>query len=281
MFYEEVQPQRVESNDLAAYDLLAYFYDYFTDPLDTSRVFAYCQPYLQAETKVLDLACGTGNYSILFRQQTDHVLAVDLSSSILACLQAKASQLGPSSDLACLKADISEPDLLGQIASKRPGKWDLITCLTDSCNHLNRDQFAGFIENCYQLLADGGHLVIDLLRLDYLTQDRGDQTFFVELDAEDLTSINTSLAESGPCKALAACDLIWENSWQDETSQATSKLTFFLEQVDQTGCWQKLSETIVEYYYSRSDLDQLITGKLIIKNCYPLAERKVYILTKL
>jgi SAM-dependent methyltransferase len=130
-----------------AYDLLtaAYRYDRWLAALERLA-----REYGLRGRRVLDVACGTGHSFLPLLERGYEVTACDISPGMVARAAAKAE--GAAS---VVVADMR--------ALPRFGRFDLVTCLGDSINHLVEpsdvgDAFAGMRDN----LAPGGLLVFDV-----------------------------------------------------------------------------------------------------------------------
>lgn len=100
--------------------------------------------------KILDLACGTGSFSLQFRKKGYEVVGVDLSEDMLTVAQSK---LG--GDCTLIKASMT--DYL------QPNEYDGIICCLDSFNHIaDFDDLQKAFDNCYTNLKENGIFVFDV-----------------------------------------------------------------------------------------------------------------------
>lgn len=110
--------------------------------------------YYQLEvSKVLDLACGTGNMSLIFARDNYQVTGVDLSNGMLEVAREKAKE-------ARLKINFIEADLC---SFQLEEKYDLAISLFDSLNYiLNLEDLKKVFQNVYYSLRDGGSFIFDV-----------------------------------------------------------------------------------------------------------------------
>src|SRR5215210_2132325 len=116
----------IEASATDGYEQFARFYDAFTAGSDyetwTSHVLGLARRYGLAGTRLLDVACGTGKSFLPFLERGFDVTACDISPAMLA----EAARKAP--DVPLVEADVRSLPALG--------RFDLVTCLDDSLNHL-------------------------------------------------------------------------------------------------------------------------------------------------
>ena len=121
-----------------------------------------CVKYNVAGTRLLDLACGTGELSVRLAQDGFTVTGVDLSEDMLAVAQAKAEDSGVR--IPFFQQDMA--NLEGQ------AQFDVISILCDSLNYLQTEEEvkATFL-NVFQHLTNEGIFIFDvhsLYKIDHL-----------------------------------------------------------------------------------------------------------------
>lgn len=127
--------------------------------------------------KVLDLACGTGNMSILFARDNYQVTGVDRSSGMLEVARQKAKEEG-------LEINFIEADLCSFQVKER---YDLAISLFDSLNYiLKLEDLKKVFKNVYDSLRDGGIFVFDVNTISRLMSIEPGTTI---LNGEDYTCI--------------------------------------------------------------------------------------------
>jgi len=120
------------------------WYDYLNEIMD------YYQ--LEAE-KVLDLACGTGNMSLIYAKNSYQVTGVDRSKEMLEIADKKAREVG--ADIRFINADLCE--------YRTDEKYDLAISLFDSLNYiLDKDNLRKVFTNVYQSLKKDGFFIFDI-----------------------------------------------------------------------------------------------------------------------
>jgi ubiquinone/menaquinone biosynthesis C-methylase UbiE len=129
-------------------------------------------------SRVLDVGCGTGRFSVLIARQFQcSVVGIDPSLSMLAQARSKCSN--------------GEPKCLGARSEALPfsqGAFDV--CLASQVIHHFRDKPRAFLE-LYRVLSDGGRLGIRTAAHEHLTKIL-DYRFFpsaLQIDCERLPNI--------------------------------------------------------------------------------------------
>lgn len=144
------------------------WYDYLKEILD----------YYQLEArKVLDLACGTGNMSLLFARDNYQVTGVDRSSGMLEVAKQKARE--EELEINFIEADLCSFQL--------EEKFDLAISLFDSLNYiLQLEDLKKVFMNVFDSLRDGGIFIFDVNTLSRLMSIEPGTTI---LNGEDYTCI--------------------------------------------------------------------------------------------
>ena len=244
--------QQISTN---AYQVLAGYYDQLMDEVDYD---AWCDYVLSLVTdvrvldvgiesadsgifpehrakvphKVLDLACGTGEFTYRFRQRGFEVTATDISSAMLTVAEAKARSLG-------LAVQFVRQDMR---ALELPGQYDMVFCLCDSLNYLLESaDWAATFQCVANLVRPGGHFIFDVNTAYKLATVYGDHTY---------------AADQGDFA------YIWENEYQADTGLCYMDLAFFRKRsLPQTvDLYEKLTETHVQRALSLETITQLIQG---------------------
>lgn len=118
---------------------------------------------LKGNSKILDLACGTGTYSIALAQKGHRVDAVDLDEEMIRLAKSKGGLYANFvvGDMTKLK-DIFEKEM-----------YDLVYCIGNSIVHLkSKEKIARFIKDIYDKLNDDGAAVLQIVNFDrILKQD--------------------------------------------------------------------------------------------------------------
>lgn len=112
---------------------------------------------LKSGYSVMDLACGTGEYSIALAKSASYVLGIDLNSDMIKIAKEKAGDLNVS---------FIEKDMT-TISSISDKKYNLVFCIGNSIVHLNnKDKIKKLIQDIYNTLSDNGVLIIQTVNFD-------------------------------------------------------------------------------------------------------------------
>lgn len=174
-------------------------------------------------SRVLDLACGTGNTLLPWAKRGCRTAGLDISREMLAAAQAKLEAAGWPTQF--IHGDMS--------AAALPQQYDLVTCL-DSINCLpDGGALAGTAGHAYDALVPGGFLVFDLKSAYQLLNTPEDT---VVIDEEDLT-------------------LCREYRYLPEEGALQVTLTAFVREGD---LYRKLSETHRERAFAAEGVSELL-----------------------
>ena len=159
------------------YNEFAYSYDALMTDVDYEKRTDYicslfeifdCMPSL-----MLDLACGTGEFSNRFADKGVSVIGVDISYDMLSVAREKSAEKG--NDILYLCQDASELDLYGTV--------DGAICCLDSLNHItDYDNFCKAISKV-SLFLEKDRLFIFDLNTEYKHREvLGNNTFIIDTD---------------------------------------------------------------------------------------------------
>lgn len=138
------------------YSELSDFYDVIF-PVDYGTV-NFLNNGLKPGAKILDLACGTGDYSIALAKKGHIVDGIDLNGDMIKKAIVKAKEL----DINFMVCDMTKVR-----AIIKDEKYDLIFCIGNSMVHLNNiNEIGEFISNIYNMLSDNGIMVIQIINFD-------------------------------------------------------------------------------------------------------------------
>lgn len=103
---------------------------------------------------ILDLACGTGNLSLILAKKGYNVTGIDRSHEMISVAKLKAEKLRLS------KIQFLESDLL---SFRRNSEFDIALCTYDSINYLQDiNSLSILFSNVRQSLKNGGVFIFDL-----------------------------------------------------------------------------------------------------------------------
>ena len=205
---------------MADYDAFSRCYDRFTEDVDYSfrvnRILQLFEKYDKKPTLLLDLACGTGNFSFPLADEGIDVIGVDCSEGMLAAAISKLPEGG------------ANPLFLNQYAEELElyGTVDGAICMLDSLNHITEyENFSKALQKV-SLFLEKDRLFIFDMNTPYKHQEiLGDNTFV----REDET---------------AFC--VWQNEYVGENT-VDIFLDFFVE--NQNGSYERFSESFSEVAY--------------------------------
>ena len=160
---------------MSSYNHFASVYDELTENVEYKKRFEYMMSFfndfsISAPSKVLDLACGTGNFSVLFSNAGYNVTGIDASTEMLTVAETKCSG----------KVDLRRGDMrsfeLGE-------KYDACICCLDSLNHLpSIDDVQSTFDCVHDSLKTGGLFIFDVNTIYKHNKILSDQTFVFDCE---------------------------------------------------------------------------------------------------
>ncbi|MDK2919467.1 MAG: hypothetical protein PWQ37_2200 [Candidatus Petromonas sp.] len=109
--------------------------------------------------KILDVAAGTGNYSVALAKLGYSVTAIDLDQEMIEKIHRKSRDEGVKVEAHQL--DMRDIDRLNE------NEFNLIFCIGNSLAHLNGTaEIKDVIKKMYNLLTDGGSIIIQTVNYD-------------------------------------------------------------------------------------------------------------------
>lgn len=198
------------SHAFGAYEALAEHYDAFTAHHDhddwTATVERLARRHGLAGSRMLDVACGTGNSFLPFLDRGFAVTACDISPAMVALAASKARGRAALSvqDMRCL------PEL---------GSFDLVCCLDDALNYLLRtSELDAAVSGLARNVVPGGIVAFDVNTL------ASYRTFFADL----------TVTQS------AGCVVIWDgHATADHAAGERASATVELLQRTDDGAWTR------------------------------------------
>ncbi len=142
---------------MSSYNVFSLFYDYFTKDVKyhdrAEYVLKLFEKFDRKPTLLLDLACGTGNFSVEFAKNGIDVIGVDISEDMLNIAQEKNTDLDKPVMYICQPAE--ELELYGTV--------DGAVCMLDSLNHItDYKRFKRAIANVALFLEPERLFIFDL-----------------------------------------------------------------------------------------------------------------------
>lgn len=214
---------------MADYDAFSKCYDRFTEDVDyparVERVLQLFEKYDKKPTLLLDLACGTGNFSFPLAQNGIEVIGVDCSEGMLAVAISKLEQ------------GATNPLFLNQYAEELElyGTVDGAICMLDSLNHITEyENFSKALEKVSLFLEKDRLFIFDMNTPYKHKEILGDNTFV----REDET---------------AFC--VWQNEFVGENT-VDIYLDFFVE--NKNGSYERLMENFSEVAYTSEQINSAL-----------------------
>ena len=205
------------------YDVIAEFYDRFTQDVDYDGRAQYISELLQGSEigykTVLDLACGTGSLTVRLAGLGYDMIGVDNSEDMLSLARMKPQGEG----ILWLCQEGEELDLYGDI--------DCAICTLDSVNHiLDFDELVRVFKRVSLFMNKGGRFIFDVNTVYKHSEILGDNCFVWEDDG-------------------IFC--AWQNEFEPESNTVNMQLDFFIERGD---CYDRETQLVTERAYTREEL---------------------------
>ena len=143
---------------MSFYDRISKYYDYIF-PVSQAQVKFISESAGAPPKRLLDVACGSGGYSIELAKAGYSVTGVDLERKMAKMAGEKARSEGVSLDI--LQCDMLE------IEKTLQSKFDCIFCIGNSIVHLpGTREISGVLKQMHALLDDSGALVLQTINYD-------------------------------------------------------------------------------------------------------------------
>ncbi|MFD3156991.1 class I SAM-dependent methyltransferase [Haloimpatiens sp. FM7330] len=147
-----------ECSVMSFYEEISKYYD-FIFPIGKEKINFIKKVAGEKPKDLLDVACGTGGYSLELSKQGYNVTAVDLDYKMVEELRNKS--LNNNLDINILQGNMLE------LNQKLNSKYDLVFCIGNSLVHLNEEkEIEKFFKEIKSLLKKGGSLVIQIINYD-------------------------------------------------------------------------------------------------------------------
>ena len=213
------------------YNDFAAVYDELTENVDyESRTGYLCslfENFDKMPTLLLDLACGTGNFSNCFSKRGVSVIGVDMSYDMLSEAREKSAEQGL--DVMYLCQDAAELDLYGTV--------DGAICCLDSLNHItDYDRFCKAIARVSLFLEKDRLFIFDVNTPYKHKEILGNNTFVVE-------------NENVYC--------VWQNEYTEQNNTVEINLDFFTSDGD---VYYRTSESFCERAYTPNEINSAVVN---------------------
>lgn len=212
---------------MSGYDSFAEFYDLLTEDVDyparTEYILSLFQKFDRKPTLLLDVACGTGNFSVQFSKHAIDVIAADPSESMLMSAREKCE------NILFLNQSAEELDLYGTV--------DAAVCCLDSLNHIcDYDELCRSISRISLFLEPERLFIFDVNTPHKHKNVLADKCYVIETDT-------------------VYC--VWQNSLENDTL-ININLDFFAQNKD--GSYDRYSDNFFERAYTEKELSDAVCG---------------------
>ncbi len=186
---------------MTAYSGFAQIYDHYMHTEDYQRWFegvqSLIQKYSRPTKQILELACGSGNMSLLLAKSGYDVVGLDLSEDMLMIAKDKALQ--ERMKIGFFQQDMTQFEL--------NQKFDTVLCICDGMNYvLENEEMEELFKRVHHSLKENGSFIFDISTYYKLKYILGEST----------------IAESQEDSAF-----IWENYYDDEMDILSFDLSVF------------------------------------------------------
>lgn len=214
---------------MASYSFFADYYDELTENVNYKMRADYIEKVVKHFNHdfglTLDLACGTGSFTVELAKKGVDIFGADMSDSMLSYAQQKASEAGIN--ILFLRQKMQSLDLYGGI--------DTCICTLDSINHLTdiKDVDKTF-ERVSFFMNKGGYFIFDVNTLYKHQFVLADNTFVYDTDN-------------------VFC--VWQNTLGTDKSTVSISLDFF-EKIG--NAYRRSHESFKEKAYTHNELKALL-----------------------
>ncbi len=248
-------------NNMSVYGLFSKYYDKLNEDMNYKGRAEYLRGLFnrfgENPRLLLDLACGTGGFSLEFAKGGAEVIAVDPSEQMLGIARDKAA--AEDLDILFLCQSGQELDLYGTI--------DGAICCLDSVNHIiDETDLSATFKKVSLFLEPGKLFIFDVNTVYKHEKILGDNTFVSEID--DVF-------------------FVWQNNYSAEEKITDIYLDFFVKNGDN---YIRESEDFSERAYEAAELEEMLTdagfkieaiyGDMTYESPAPDSARNVYVVRK-
>ncbi len=243
------------------YNEFAYSYDTLMSDVDYNERTRYLcslfERFDRMPTLMLDLACGTGEFSNRFAQKGISVIGVDISYDMLSVAREKSAE--QENDILYLCQDAAELDLYGTV--------DGAICCLDSLNHItDYNAFCKAIERVSLFLEKDRLFVFDVNTIYKHREVLGNNTFVIDSDE-------------------VYC--VWQNEYNENDNTVNINLDFFTPDGDsyfrsgENFCERAYTSQEIESALQKAGLKTEAVFEELTQNCpNDTTQRVVYVTRK-
>lgn len=213
---------------MTAYSGFAQIYDAYMHPEDYDRWFDGVQELIREHglptKRVLELACGSGTFSIRLAKAGYDVIGLDLAEEMLMIAKDKA--LAERVKIGFFQQDMTAYEL--------NQKFETVMSICDGMNYVLDDQgMVSLFERVQASLIEGGLFIFDI------------STYF---------KLKYILGESTIAESQDDSAFIWENFYDEETDILSFELSVFTEE---NGLYKRMDEVHEQRAYRMKELIDL------------------------
>lgn len=148
----------MDVNIMGFYEQISKYYDYIF-PVGQDQLNLIMNSTGVPPKRILDIACGTGSYSIELAKKGYRVTGIDLDMEMVNRAKMKAEREG-------LEIDFRQLDMK-DVKKVSPGKFDCIFSIGNSIVHLeSADEILDVLRQMKWLLVEGGVLILQTVNYD-------------------------------------------------------------------------------------------------------------------
>jgi len=186
---------------------------------------------------VLDLACGTGNFTMPLSKKGYEMIGVDSSAEMLSVARSKEEA---DSGILFLCQDMREFELYGTV--------DAGICMVDGLNYLlEEDELLQVFRLVKNYLNPGGIFIFDM---------------------NTIYKFKEVMGENSYCDIDESSAIIWENYYDEADNENEYNVTIFIEN-EESGMYKRHEETHYQKGYEKENIIELINeAGLTILNIY-------------
>lgn len=215
---------------MSGYNDFALFYDMFTDDVDYKKRTEYlCSLFKRFDkmpSLLLDMACGTGGFSLEFAKKGVQVIGVDPSTEMLMRAQDKKIEQGV--DILFLCQTAAELELYGTV--------DGAVCCLDSLNHITDfDELKESFKRIALFLEKDRLFIFDMNTVYKHAEILADNCFVRETDE-------------------VLC--VWQNEFQRQDNLTNIRIDIF--SVGKDGKYDRFSDSFAERGYTNEQIKECL-----------------------
>lgn len=211
------------------YTNFAYIYDKLMYDVDYKKWADYVENLFAKNglkpSVILDLGCGTGNFTIEMARRGYEMIGIDISPDMLSCAKSKAEM--EKVDILFLNQDMTQFELYGTV--------DAVVCLMDSVNYVtSKKELKRLFKLVNNYLNPEGLFIFDTNTY-YKFDKTLDKNVFYDV-GDDIT-------------------YIWENNFDRRKGLCEFDLTFFVREGEN---YKRYEELHSERAYTHGEIKELI-----------------------